>query len=1031
MAWNSESDLEDWFLERLAGLGYETGSGADISPETRDPERRSFHDAILRKTFVASVARLNPELPEGAVGEVVSKVADDTLAGDLVAENRRMHDLVVRGVPVTYFAQGEERHGRARLVDWDDRDNVWQAFNQVDMVGRVTRIPDVVIYLNGLPLVVVELKGTEGADIEAAFAQIETYKVDIPNLFRSTVFSVVSDGLNARYGTLSANWDRFMRWRTVDGETIVRESETLALGTLSDGLLDRGVLLEMLRWFVVFEDEGTGPIKKVAGYHQFHAVRKAVGSIVSARGDDGKGGVIWHTQGSGKSLLMTFLAGRVMHLPDLENPTVLVLTDRNDLDNQLFTTFGRCRDLLGEEPVQAESIQDLKTLLNRKVGGIVFSTIQKFRPERGHDFPELTPRSNVIVLVDEAHRTQYGFDARIDEKSGEVRRGLAHHLRAALPNAVYVALTGTPVELVGANTRSVFGDYIDIYDIAQAVEDGATVPIFYEGRVARIELDDEVQQILDEEFDEATEGLDDNEANAAARKWSGVEKLVGAPARLEAVVADILAHYDARLEAIDGKAMIVCMSRRICVDVYERIVAARPDWHADQDDQGAVKVVMTGNATDPTSFQPHIRNKSRLEGLRRRYKDTSDPLRLVIVRDMWLTGFDAPCMQTLYVDKPMRGHGLMQAIARVNRVFSGKPAGLVVDYIGLASELKNALAHYSQSDQAQTGVDEREAVAAFLSALDVARGIFHGFDYTSALGGSGAARLEILPKAVDHVLARAREDGDEGEKDFGKRFLDAVAGLARAFKLAAGSAEAAEHAEEVAFFLAVRSALQKMDVNGGRRRTGNSDFAIEQLLNRAVASTEVIDILEACGFDRPDISVLSEEFLIEIQNMEHKNLAVEALKKLLNGEIKARTRGNVVQHEKFSDRLTSAIARYHNRSVDALQVIQELIALAKDLRAQPEDDLSEAERSFYDALAENESAVEVLGNEELRIIATELVNSVRESSGVDWWERDDVRAKMRVAVKRILRKHGYPPDLQADAVKLVIRQAEALARAAA
>ncbi len=1031
MVWNSESDLEVWFLERLAGLGYETGSGADISPEVRDPERRSFHDAILRKAFFASVARLNPELPEGAVAEVVAKVADDALAGDLTAENRRMHDLMVRGVPVTYFAQGEERHGRARLVDWDDRDNVWQAFNQVDMVGRVSRIPDVVIYLNGLPLVVVELKGTEGADIEAAFAQIETYKVDIPNLFRSTVFSVVSDGLNARYGTLSANWDRFMRWRTVDGETIVRENETLALGTLSDGLLTRSVLLEMLRWFVVFEDEGTGPIKKVAGYHQFHAVRKAVGSIVSARGDDGKGGVIWHTQGSGKSLLMTFLAGRVMHLPDLENPTVLVLTDRNDLDSQLFTTFGRCRDLLGEEPIQAESIQDLKTLLNRKVGGIVFSTIQKFRPERGCDFPELTSRSNVIVLVDEAHRTQYGFDAKIDEKSGEVRRGLAHHLRSALPKAVYVALTGTPVELVGANTRSVFGDYIDIYDIAQAVEDGATVPIFYEGRVARIELDEEVQQILDEEFDEATEGMEDDEANAAARKWSGVEKLVGAPARLEAVVADILAHFDARLEAIDGKAMIVCMSRRICVEVYERIVAARPDWHSDNDEQGAVKVVMTGNATDPTSFQPHIRNKTRLEGLRRRYKDASDPLKLVIVRDMWLTGFDAPCMHSLYVDKPMRGHGLMQAIARVNRVFSGKPAGLVVDYIGLAAELKNALAHYSQSDQAQTGVDEREAVSAFLSALDVARGIFPGFDYSSALGVSSAARLEILPKAVDHVLAKAREDGEEGDKDFGKRFLDAVASLARAFKLAAGSAEASQHAEEVAFFLAVRSALQKMDIHGARRRTGDADFAIEQLLNRAVASTEVIDILGACGFDRPDISVLSEEFLIEIQNMEHKNLAVEALKKLLNGEIKSRTRGNVVQNEKYSDRLTSAIARYHNRSVDALQVIQELIALAKELRAQPEDDLSEAERSFYDALAENESAVEVLGNEELRIIATELVNSVRESSGVDWWERDDVRAKMRVAVKRILRKHGYPPDLQADAVKLVIRQAEALARAAA
>ncbi|MBV7411126.1 type I restriction endonuclease subunit R [Maritimibacter sp. DP1N21-5] len=1031
MAWNSESDLELGMLEKLREQGFEVRSGADISPEVRDPERRSFHDAILKKVLRAAVARLNPDLSEGAVDEVVAKVADDALGGDLIAENRRMHDLMIRGVPVAYFSNGEERNARARLVDWDDKANTWQAINQVDMVGRVARIPDIVLYLNGMPLVVIELKGTEGADIEAAFTQIENYKIDIPNLFRSTIFSVVSDGFNARYGTLSANLDRFMQWRTVDGQTVIRENEALALGTLTEGLLNRAVLLDMLHWFAVFEDEGKGPIKKAAGYHQFHAVRKAIDSIVTARGDDGKGGVIWHTQGSGKSLLMTFLAGRVMHLPELENPTVLVLTDRNDLDNQLFTTFGRCRDLLGEDPVQADSIDDLKTRLNREVGGIVFSTIQKFRPERGRDFPELTSRSNVIVMVDEAHRTQYGFDAKIDEKSGELRRGLAHHLRSALPNGVYVAFTGTPVELVGANTRSVFGDYIDVYDIAQAVEDGATVPIYYEGRVARIELDADVKEVLDEEFDEATEGLADDEANAAARRWSGIEKLVGAPTRLDAVVEDILSHFDARLEAIDGKAMIVCMSRRICVDVYERIVAARPDWHSDTDDDGAVKVVMTGSATDPANFQPHIRNKARLEGLRRRYKDVSDPLKLVIVRDIWLTGFDAPCMHTLYVDKPMKGHGLMQAIARVNRVFSGKPAGLVVDYIGLAAELKNALAHYSQGDQAQTGVDEREAVAAFLTALDVARGVFHGFDYSRALGGSSADRIEILPKAADHILKKSREDGNEQIDDFGKRYMDAVASLAKAFKLAAGSLEASDNAEEVAFFLAVRSALQKLDVTGGRKGGNSPDFAIEQLLNRAVASTEVIDILEACGFDRPDISVLSEEFLLEIQNMEHKNLAVEALKKLLNGEIAARTRGNVVQNEKFSERLTSAISRYLNRSVDALQVIQELIALAKDLHAVPPDNLTNEERSFYDALAQNETAVEVLGNEELRIIATELVNSVRASSGVDWWEREDVRARMRVAVKRILRKYGYPPDLQAEAVILVIKQAEALARNAA
>lgn len=1029
MAWLSESDLEDWMMDKLSSLGFATASGAEISPEKRDPERRSFHDAILRKVFTKAVGRLNPQLPESAVAEIVSRVADDTLSGDLIAENRRVHRLMTSGVPVTYVVGSEERHDRARLVDWTDDNNVWHAFNQVDMVGRVARVPDLVIYLNGLPFVVVELKGTEGADLEAAYNQIETYKADIPALFGSTIFSVISDGVGARYGTMSADFNRFMRWRTVDGDTIRPDNEAIALGTLTEGLLQRRTLLDMLRWYVVFEDEGKGPIKKAAGYHQFHAVRKAVESIGLARCDDGKGGVIWHTQGSGKSLLMAFLAGRLMRAPELENPTIVVLTDRNDLDNQLFATFGRCRELLGEEPVQADSIDELKKLLSRHVGGVVFTTIQKFRPERGQDFPQLTDRTNVVVMVDEAHRTQYGFDVKIDEASGEVRRGLAHHLRCALPNATYVAFTGTPVELVGANTRSVFGDYIDVYDIARAVEDGATVPIYYEGRVARIELDGEAQAVLDEEFEEATENLEDNEAGAVARRWSRVEALVGANNRLDAVVADILKHFDARLEAIDGKAMIVCMSRRICVEVYERIIAARPSWHSDADDAGAVKVVMTGNATDPIGFQSHIRSKMRQEALRRRYKDTSDPLKLVIVRDMWLTGFDAPCMHTLYLDKPMRGHGLMQAIARVNRVFSGKPSGLIVDYIGLAAELKDALSHYSKGDQAQTGIDEREAVRAFLTALDVVRGVFHGLDYQSALEANNSARIDMLAKAIDHVLAQSLEEGGgKGHKDFGKRFHDAAAALAKAFKLAAGSPEATQHAEEVAFVLAVRTALRKMDVGGGHSLNRDSDFAIEQLLNRAVASTEVIDILESCGFDRPDISVLSEEFLIEIQNLNQKNLAVEALKKLLNGEIKAKTRGNVVQSAKFSERLSDAIARYHNRSVDALQVIQELIALAKDLKAEPDDDLSEAERSFYDALSQNESAVEVMGNDELRVIATELVNSVRESSGVDWWQREDVRAKMRIAVKRILRRHGYPPDLQSDAVKLVIRQAEAMAK---
>ncbi|WP_298905561.1 type I restriction endonuclease subunit R [uncultured Aliiroseovarius sp.] len=1022
MAFLNEADLEDFLMEEMGDLGCQLMHGAQLAPDTAPALRASYRDTILEPVFMDALRAINPDLPERALVDASKKVLDVVFTTDVVQENRRLHRLMVEGVKATYVQDGEERGAVVHLVDWNDQNNDWRAVNQVDVVGKAPRIPDVVLFLNGMPLVVIELKGTEGKDIEAAFNQIETYKADIPDLFRTTLLNVISDGFTARYGSLSANLDRFMTWRTLDGETLVPAGTDLALETLARGLLNRQTLLDLLRWCVVFEDEGKGPIKKVAGYHQFFAVRKAMDAIAGARGQDGKAGVIWHTQGSGKSLLMTFLAGRVMHDPQLENPTLLVLTDRNDLDNQLFATFARCKDILGEEPVQADSISDVKSLLDRDVGGVVFSTIQKFRPDAGGVFPEITDRSNVIVMVDEAHRTQYGFDAKMT-KEGDVKYGLAYQLRQALPNAVYVAFTGTPVELVGANTRGVFGDYIDIYDIAQAVEDGATVPIYYEARVAKIELNEDIADELDEEFDEATEELEEDEADAVAKKWSQVEALVGADNRLDAVVSDILQHFDARIEAIDGKAMIVCMSRRICVEVYNRIVAARPDWHGDTDDTGEVKVVMTGSASDPFEMQPHIRSKTKQEAIRNRYKDPADPLKLVIVRDMWLTGFDAPCMHTLYVDKPMKGHGLMQAIARVNRVFKGKPAGLVVDYIGIASDLKNALAHYSQSDQAQTGVSEAEAVSAFLDALDVSRQQLFGFDYALALDGSPKDRLRILPPAIEHILNKGVED--EGASV--KRFQDTVAALVKAFKLASGSPQATDHAVEVAFFTAVRTGIEKLDADRKGKKSGRSDFAIQQLVNNAVASTEVVDILEACGFDRPDISVLSEEFMIELQNMKHKNLAVEALKKLLNGEIGTRTRSNVVKKEEFSTRLEQAIARYHNRSVDALQIIQELIEIAKDLRAEPEDGLTADERAFYDALAQNDSAVEIMSNSELQVIATELVKTVRSNAGADWWRRENVRAKMRIAVKKILQRHGYPPDLTTDAVKIVLKQAEAIA----
>ncbi|WP_212635354.1 type I restriction endonuclease subunit R [Rhodobacter capsulatus] len=1010
-------------MEDLAGQGFTPLHGSVASPDAAPALRGSYHQTILAPVLLAQLARLNPDLPESALIDAANRVLDPVYATDLMQENRRLHRLMTEGVKVTHLHGGEERGAVVRLIDWEDAQNDWRVINQFDVVGKTARIPDVVVFLNGLPLVVIELKGTGGKDISAAFNQIETYKTDIPELFRTALISVISDGVKARYGSLSASFDRFMSWRTVDGVTKVAPKSGLELPVLRRGLLNRAVLLEMLRWFVVFEDEGRGPVKKVAGYQQFFAVKKAMAAIAEARGGDGKAGVIWHTQGSGKSLLMTYLAGRVMHHGALENPTLLVLTDRNDLDNQLFATFGRCKDALGEEPVQADSIADVKALLDRQVGGVVFATIQKFRPETGEGFGQITARSNVIVMVDEAHRTQYGFDAKVTA-TGELRHGLAWQLRQALPHAVYIAFTGTPVELVGANTRGVFGDYIDVYDIAQAVQDGATVPIYYEARVAKIELDPEAAADLDADFGEATEGLAAADASAMARKWSQIEALVGAEKRLDAVVADILAHFDARVAAIDGKAMIVCMSRRICVEVYDRIIAARPGWHGDTDDTGAVKVVMTGAASDPASMQPHIRSKARQEAIRNRAKDPADPLKIVIVRDMWLTGFDAPCMHTLYVDKPMKGHGLMQAIARVNRVFKGKPAGLVVDYIGLAAELKAALAHYSQSDQAQTGVDEAEAVAAFLDALDVARAQMFGFDHAPALTGTPKERLKTLGTAMEHLLAKSLND--EGASI--GRFHDAVAALVRGYKLASGSPQATIHAAEVAFFVALRGTLEKLDIGATGRRADASDFAIQQLVNTALASTEVVDILEACGFERPDISILSDAFMIELQTMKQKNLAVEALKKLLNGEISARTRSNVVKQEEFGARLEQAIARYHNRAVDAVQVIQELIEIAKDLRDEPEDGLTVDERAFYDALAQNKSAVEVMSNEKLQVIAAELVRIVRSNAGPDWWRRENVRARMRVEVKKILARFGYPPDLASDAVRTVLKQAEALAK---
>jgi type I restriction enzyme R subunit len=1021
-----ESGFESVVLTLLAEMGYTCHAGDAFDPDST-AERESYHGAMLPVRLKAAVARINPNLPAEAVDATANAVLDVRFP-DLIQENQRIHRLLVDGVPVEYLRGGETIHDRACLVDWKDQQNEWLAVNQFTVVGATKRRTDILIFLNGLPLVVMELKGPEAknADIVSAYNQIQTYMADIPALFRTNLMSVLSDGFAARYGTMSADFDRHMAWRTIDGETLVDPKSLVAWETLVRGLLRREVLLDLLRYFTVFENDGRTVTKKTAGYHQYHAAKKGLKKVLKALKSDGKAGVIWHTQGSGKSLLMAFFAGMLVHDEELQNPTLVVLTDRNDLDNQLFGTFSRCAELFGQEPQQVTEVAALRKLLDRQAGGVIFATIQKFRAEDG-DFEPLTDRRNVVVFVDEAHRSQYGFEAKIDSATGEVSYGFAHYVRKGLPNATFVGFTGTPIEMVDKNTKQVFGDYIDVYDITQAVEDNATVPIHYEGKIVRLKLDDDSKSAIDATFDEVTEGMEDNEKAKFAGKWSTLETLAGASERLDELACLIVDHFEKRQQAINGKGMMVCMSRRICVELYNRITALRPAWHDLADDKGKLKVVMTGSAADPPTYQPHIRNKKGMDDLARRYRDPGDDFQLVIVRDMWLTGFDCPSMHTLYIDKPMHGHNLMQAIARVNRIFKDKPAGLVVDTIGIATDLKEALSFYSDRDRGITGINTDEAVLALKKCLDVLRSMFHGLDYAPALKGNDAARLKILGQAVNHVYGLEGE-GDGARKKGRKRFLDAVAELERAFKLSSGRDEAAAVSVEVAFFCAVKIALSKFEGNGsGARRGYELDAAIERLVNQSVCSTEVIDILSVAGIKSPDISVLSDEFLKEMAGLEHKNLAVEALRKLLAGETKSRTRTNVVKNRQFSERIEDAMARYHNRVIDALQVIEELIKIGQDLRDEPESGLTKEEEAFYDALAENGSAIELMGNAELRLIASELVKAVRENSGMDWWHFDQRRKKVRTTIRRILRKYGYPPDLEDAAIRTVVLQAEALA----
>jgi len=1040
----TESIVEEAALTWLGELGFSVLNGLDIAPGEKKAERERFEEVVLVGRLRDALDRLNPKIPADARDEALRKVLHVTTPS-LVGTNRRFHAMLRDGVEVEYRRKdGSIAGDRVQLIDFETPDaNDWLAVNQFTVIeGQSNRRPDIVVFVNGLPLAVVELKNAadEDATTYQAFKDLQIYKSEIQSLFHYGAVIVASDGTDARVGTISSDWERMMPWRTIDGEGLAPATMP-QLEVLLRGVFDKRRFLDLLRYFIVFEEDDDGTVvKKVAGYHQFHAVNTALAETIRAawrnepKAEEGEGyfskgqlegrpgdkrvGVVWHTQGSGKSLTMVFYTGRLVLEPEMENPTVVVLTDRNDLDGQLFGTFLRCHELLRQKPVQAESRDDLKSLLSVASGGIVFTTIQKFFPDmKGAKYPLLSGRRNIVVIADEAHRSQYDF---ID--------GFAKHMRDALPNASFIGFTGTPIERADANTRAVFGDYISVYDIQRAVEDKATVSIYYESRLAKLELKESEKPKIDPDFEEATEGEEDAHKERLKTKWAALEAIVGADKRLRLIAADIVKHWEARLAVMDGKAMIVCMSRRICFELYELLRKLRPDWHDDADDKGVMKIVMTGSKSDPLPWQPHIRNKSRREALAKRFKNPKDPFKVVIVRDMWLTGFDAPCLHTMYVDKPMRGHGLMQAIARVNRVFKNKPGGLVVDYLGLAHELKQALAVYTEAGgHGKAAIDQEEAVVALLTRYAICKDYFHGFNWSKWTTGTPAQKLSLLPAAQEFILAGSRKEPKPDE--YAQRFLQAVTELSKIFALAVPNEKALAIQDDVGFFQAVRAAMTK---GGGEQKKTEEerDTAIRQIISRAVATDQVVDIFAAAGLKRPDISILDDRFLAEVRGLPQKNLAVELLRKLLNGEIKARSRKFLVQSRSFAALLELAVRKYQNRAIEAATVIEELIKLAKEMRESDKrgEDLgiTEEERAFYEALAENESAVQAMGVPELRVIATELVTSIRKNVSTDWTVRESARAKIRVMVRRILKKHGYPPDLQEAATKTVLQQAELL-----
>lgn len=1070
----TESEVELFAIEQLEKLGYSYIHGAVMAPDSEQPERQSFADVLLMDRLWKAVFKFNRGIPEKALDEAVKEISRID-SPELISGNEKFHRFMTEGIHVNYNNNGELRGDLVKIIDFDNpEENEFLVVNQFtvtstsSVTGRKTKRPDVILFVNGIPLVVIELKNAanENTTIKSAFKQIETYKNEIPSLFKYNGFNIISDGLQAKADSLSAGLSRFMAWKTSDGKS---EASHLVsqLETLINGMLNKATLLDLIRHFIVFEETKREDaatkitiierVKKLAAYHQYYAVNKAVQNTIGASSSSGdrKGGVVWHTQGSGKSLSMVFFAGKVILA--LENPTIVVITDRNDLDDQLFDTFAASKQLLRQEPVQAENREHLKELLKVASGGVVFTTIHKFQPDDGNVYEQLSARRNIVVIADEAHRTQYGFKAKtIDDKddSGNVigKRivyGFAKYMRDALPNATYLGFTGTPIENTDVNTPAVFGSYIDIYDIAQAVNDGATVKIYYESRLAKINLSEKGKKLV-EELDEDLKNDDLTETQKAKARWTQLEALVGSKDRTEHLAADIVSHYESRQQVFDGKGMIVTMSRRIAAELYEEIIKLRPEWHNPNLMKGTIKVVMTAASSDGPKMSAHHTNKEERRKLAERMKDPDDELKLVIVRDMWLTGFDVPCLHTMYIDKPMQGHNLMQAIARVNRVYKDKPGGLIVDYLGIASDLKKALSFYSDSGGKGDPAEAQEkAVQLMLEKLEIVSQMFlekpvksyskeyddlikdpnvpylgkgRGLLYEEYFTADTQTKLKIILAAEEHILSL--EDGK-------KRFINEVTSLSRAFAIAIPHEQAMDIKDEISFFQAVKARLAKFDATGNGITDQDIETTIRQVIDQALVTDKVIDVFDAAGIRKPDISILSDEFLLEVKNMEHKNIALEVLRKLLNDEIKSRTRINLVQGRSLMEMLENSIKKYHNKILTAAEVIEELIKLSKEIKKmdlEPEQlGLSSFEYSFYTAVANNDSARELMQKDKLRELAIVLFERVKQNATIDWTIKESVKAKLKVIVKRTLRQFGYPPDMQKLATETVLRQAELIA----